>query len=191
MGFMAYFEGILEKLGHFKYDAKKRNQFLIYSILLCIFLALPMVTSAGNQWVAVYNTSLCCLSIFIFAFLEIICVSWYYGIDKKIENIETMIGGRLPFRNFWRITWKYLTLGMTIFLLGAQVVYYGSQEWAVSKDWPFGMNLFGWGVIQATQIGPLFYFAYKNWGQGTQEVYYKRAREDEAQSDFSEGEKIP
>ena len=188
--FMAYFEGILEKLSHFKYDAGKRNLFLIYSILFSIICALPMVTSAGSQWVSLYNDSLCCFSIFIFAFLEIICISWYYGIDKMILDIEKMIGGRLPFRQFWKITWKYLTFGMTIFLIGAQFKYYGSQSWLISKDWPLGMNLFGWGFIQATQIAPLFYFVYKNRGMGTQDIYFRRSRDDEEESSSSE-DKIP
>ena len=49
------------------------------------------------------------------AILEVVMVSWIYGVDKIFEHIEEM-EIKIPtfMKCYWRVCWKYLTPGNTI-----------------------------------------------------------------------------
>ena len=49
------------------------------------------------------------------AILEVVLVSWIYGVDKIFAHIEEM-EIKIPtfMKCYWRVCWKYLTPGNTI-----------------------------------------------------------------------------
>lgn len=67
---------------------------------------LPTVTYAGIfvvQWLDRFAIS---PSVLLVVFVEVITVSWFYGLDKFCAHVQEMNGIR-PYAN-WRISWKYI-----------------------------------------------------------------------------------
>lgn len=65
------------------------------------------------------------ISLLFLAFFEVITVSWGYGADRFVGNIEKMVGRKiLP---WWAFAWKYLSpaviLGMFIHIILSQLTF--------------------------------------------------------------------
>jgi len=176
--FMCVYEGIMEKL-KIK-DKKKQTQFLILMVAIQIILAYPMMTSAGIKWLNVFDWSVCALSIFIFGFLETMAVSWVYGIDKFMMDIEEMLMFKLPYRQVWMFAWSYLTPGFCFVLICVNFyTYIFSNGFKIATSWPAYANVIGW-IIQLVQIVPIGVLAYKNWGKGLQQSHYNNQRRQQS-----------
>jgi len=176
--FMCVYEGIMEKL-KIK-DKRKQTQFLILMVAIQIILAYPMMTSAGIKWLNVFDWSVCALSIFIFGFLETMAVSWVYGIDRFMTDIEEMLTFKLPYRRVWMFAWSYLTPGFCFVLICVNFyTYIFSNGFRIATKWPAYANVIGW-IIQLVQIVPIGLLAYKNWGKGLQQSHYNNQRRQQS-----------
>ena len=49
-------------------------------------------------------------NLLVFAFLEVVIISWCYGVDNFLDNIKEM-GMNLPWpiKMYWKICWKFIT----------------------------------------------------------------------------------
>ena len=176
--FMCLYEGIRDKFQTLRNNPKK---FLGALVLLSFILAYPMMTRAGIQWLNVFDWSVCALSIFIFGFLETIAVSYYFGIDKFMEDIEGMLRFELPMRKVWRFAWSVITplfcfvlivfniydLANNYLCIGGTSIVNGVKK----ANWSPGVNAVGW-LIQMIQILPIFYFAATKWRQPMDPRHY-------------------
>ena len=83
--------------------------------------------------------------------IEVLVVSWVYGVDNFLEDIRRMIGwtgqGRLYslHRIYWTITWKVVTPTLLTVILVASILDYKPMKYgdSVYPDWANGM---GWVV---------------------------------------------
>ena len=83
--------------------------------------------------------------------IEVLVVSWVYGVDNFLEDIRRMIGwtgqGRLYslHRMYWTITWKVVTPTLLTVILVASILDYQPMKYgdSVYPDWANGM---GWVV---------------------------------------------
>lgn len=48
-----------------------------------------------------------CFSLMLLSFLECVIISWVYGVDRFLKDIELMIGYK-P-HSYWKFMWKYFT----------------------------------------------------------------------------------
>ncbi|XP_067903123.1 sodium- and chloride-dependent neutral and basic amino acid transporter B(0+)-like [Heterodontus francisci] len=78
--------------------------------LLCYFLGLVCVTQAGIYWINLVDHFCVGWGLIITALLELISLSWIYGINRFIKDIEMMIGERnWLFWLWWRVCWFFIS----------------------------------------------------------------------------------
>lgn len=70
------------------------------------------------------NYSASGMSLLWVCFFQTIAISWFFGVDKLSDCIETMMGMRPG--KFWTICWKYIApLVMAVSFEIAKILYYG------------------------------------------------------------------
>ena len=158
--------------------------YLEITILFSLFLGLPMVTSSGRQWVELFDWSICAIGVFICAFLEMVSISWIYGIEKFLDDIESMMEFDLPYRNFWIICWKYVTPAISLILTILKLIGFATTDpfFAISTNWPLHFNLIGWLLLQVFGLVILVYYLITE-KIGTDEVFYRRSRLEQDNED--------
>ncbi|XP_078066458.1 sodium- and chloride-dependent neutral and basic amino acid transporter B(0+)-like isoform X1 [Mustelus asterias] len=112
--------------------------------LLFYFLSLICVTQAGIYWVNLIDHFCAGWGILIAAILELISLSWIYGVNRFIKDIEMMIGERSwLFWLWWRACWTFISpclLAVIFFwsLATFAAPTYGPVEfpfWAIALGW--------------------------------------------------------
>ncbi|XP_048400577.1 sodium- and chloride-dependent neutral and basic amino acid transporter B(0+)-like isoform X2 [Stegostoma tigrinum] len=124
-----------------------RSRRLFLTIFVCslfFFCGLLCVTQAGIYWLNLIDHFCTGLATIITALLELIGLSWIYGINRFIKDIEMMIGEKnWLFWLWWRMCWIFMTpclLAAILFWSLAMFVLptYGPVEypvWAIALGW--------------------------------------------------------
>jgi len=119
--------------------ARKRRWALMLGTAIVMFLlALNCCTNAGMYWVNLIDTYAAGWGLLIVAVLEVTAVSYIYGINRFIEDIEMMIGKKhWTFWIYWRACWVVITpLLLAAILIWSLVTFtaptYGSFTY---PDW--------------------------------------------------------
>ena len=127
---------------------KRRECFIGLTCFISFLLGLTMVTRGGIyvfQLFDYYAASGMCL--LFLCFCECLVVSWIYGVDKFVENIEEMIGYK-PFIWF-KLCWKYFSPLLTGSILIMLLIdfkplkyndYYEYPAWATALGWVLAMS---------------------------------------------------
>ncbi|KAJ8288257.1 hypothetical protein COCON_G00009160 [Conger conger] len=69
----------------------------------CFLLGLGFTTSSGNYWFTIFNDYAANLSLLFIVIVEVISVSYIYGIKRFEKDIEDMLGHRPNW--YWKIMW--------------------------------------------------------------------------------------
>ncbi|XP_017872516.1 PREDICTED: sodium- and chloride-dependent glycine transporter 1 isoform X1 [Drosophila arizonae] len=121
-----------------------RKYKLTLTTALCIFsfgCSSIMCTNAGMYILQLFDWYSSALSIIVICLVEIIMIMYIYGIDNFLTDVEFMLGKRPNL--FWRISWKYITPIVLIFILLTSIIflreitYNGVKypKWAVALGW--------------------------------------------------------
>ncbi|XP_017295234.1 sodium- and chloride-dependent transporter XTRP3 [Kryptolebias marmoratus] len=86
--------------------------------LVCFLLGLGFTTTSGNYWFSIFNDYGATFSLLFIVLIEIITVSYYYGIKRFEKDIEDMLGHRPNW--YWKIMWA----GVSPLLLIALFLFY-------------------------------------------------------------------
>ena len=185
---MGLYEAVMQKVDYFKRNPQIWLYILIGAHLL---IQIPLFCNqAGIKWLTFFDWSICAISMFIFGLVEIIAISWVYGIDNFNEDTNQMIGkifyskppnnGKIPLHKLWTILWKYVTPCMIFGLVCNNLFGFYNRSFQISNSWPLWVNLLGWVIIQAPQLALLIIFIIKNWGQTKPlDSYYQRQQRSE------------
>lgn len=77
---------------------------------------------------------------------------WIYGVDRICKDIQFMLGRNMGL--YWKICWKYLTPGLSAFLVG--YYYYDFENQRKNnlggKEYPAGAYALGWTLATAGLI---------------------------------------
>ncbi|XP_072914716.1 sodium- and chloride-dependent neutral and basic amino acid transporter B(0+)-like isoform X1 [Hemitrygon akajei] len=112
--------------------------------LLFYFLGLIFVTEAGMYWLNLIDYFCTGWILVTVALMELIALSWIYGINRFINDIETMIGRKTwLFWLWWRLCWLFISPSLlAAILLWSLATFsrptYGSIEypqWATALGW--------------------------------------------------------
>ncbi len=140
-----------------------------YSILtrICISMVpfltcIPTVSYAGIYVVQWMDTFAISPSVLLVVFVEVITVSWVYGLDRFCNNIQDMNATK-PFI-VWRWSWKYLcplvlftiVLLDVIFFEGLSYGTYSFPKWSILLG--YGLNVVALTPIPAYMV---FYFFFR------------------------------
>ncbi|KAG8198562.1 hypothetical protein JTE90_026461 [Oedothorax gibbosus] len=94
------------------------NRKAIFTAFLCVvmfLLGLPLVTEGGMYILQLMDWYSATFSLMIISLLELICISWVYGMDRFLMDISLMIKRPIPI--WWKMCWCYITPGTIICLL--------------------------------------------------------------------------
>uniref|UniRef100_A0A3B5Q8V3 Transporter n=1 Tax=Xiphophorus maculatus TaxID=8083 RepID=A0A3B5Q8V3_XIPMA len=108
---------ITTPLQDFKFLSRISNEALNgFVCILCLLLGLGFTTRSGNYWFTMFNDYGATFSLLLIVLIEVITVSYIYGIKRFEKDIEDMLGHRPNW--FWKIMWGGISplLLITLFL---------------------------------------------------------------------------
>nr|XP_020476328.1 sodium- and chloride-dependent transporter XTRP3 [Monopterus albus] len=114
---------IITPLQDFKVASRMSNE--LFSGLVCLFcllLGLGFTTSSGNYWFTMFNDYGATLSLLVVVLIEVITVSYIYGIKRFEKDIEDMLGHRPNW--YWKIMWAGTSPLLLIVLLISYIINY-------------------------------------------------------------------
>ncbi|GIX89489.1 sodium- and chloride-dependent glycine transporter 2 [Caerostris extrusa] len=120
---------------------KRKTLFTGFLCFVMFLLGLPCVTEGGMYVLQLMDWYSAAFSLMIISLLELICISWVYGIDRFFMDISLMIK-RTP-SLWWKLCWCYITPGTIICLLCFIVINheavtydeYQYPKWAIVIGW--------------------------------------------------------
>ncbi|XP_072450723.1 sodium- and chloride-dependent neutral and basic amino acid transporter B(0+)-like [Chiloscyllium punctatum] len=122
----------------------KRHYLSIVTCFLLFLCGLICVTQAGIYWVNLIDHFCAGWALLIIGGLEFIGISWIYGANRFIKDIEMMIGERTwLFWLWWRVCWFFISpCLLAVIIIWSLTTFtpptYGSVEypvWAVALGW--------------------------------------------------------
>uniref|UniRef100_A0A3Q2D3L9 Transporter n=1 Tax=Cyprinodon variegatus TaxID=28743 RepID=A0A3Q2D3L9_CYPVA len=130
--------------------------------LLCLLLGLGFTTTSGNYWFTMFNDYGATFSLLFVVLIEVIAVSYIYGIRRFEKDIEDMLGHRPNW--YWKIMWAGVSPLLLICLFVFYVVNYiqgGTptyQAWNkdLQTEYPvFGQAFIGLLLVSSVSCIPL------------------------------------
>ncbi|XP_023322005.1 sodium- and chloride-dependent glycine transporter 2-like [Eurytemora carolleeae] len=115
-------------------------------------LGLPFTCNGGIHMFNLFNSAAPSWNLLLFALLEVLLVSWLYGIDNFMENLYQM-NIRMP--NWLRLYWRFTLLYTTPIILGILLLVSWINSGHIGyngKDYPFGIQALGSLVTGSTVI---------------------------------------
>ncbi|KAL9962432.1 hypothetical protein ACROYT_G031536 [Oculina patagonica] len=146
---------------------KKGYRKPIFVLLLCasmFVLGLPCVTQGGMYIFNLMDYQTAGLSLLFVSLMEIIIISWIYGVDRFSADVEAMTG-RKPFLWF-RICWKYITPVCTIGIVLANIIQWNGVSYN-KQPYPAWAEFVGWMMALSSMLlipGFAIYQIYKTPG---------------------------
>ncbi|XP_049600037.1 sodium-dependent neutral amino acid transporter B(0)AT2 isoform X1 [Syngnathus scovelli] len=114
-------QGILTPLmDNFQLLGRHRTLLTVCSCALGFLLGLLFTQRSGNYFVAMFDDYSATLPLVIVVIFETISVSWVYGTDRFLDDIEDMLKWRPPV--VYKYLWKYVCLLAMIGLLAASLL---------------------------------------------------------------------
>ncbi|XP_059195564.1 sodium- and chloride-dependent transporter XTRP3-like [Centropristis striata] len=114
---------IITPLRDFKIVSKMSNELLNGIVcVFCLLLGLGFTTTSGNYWFTMFNDYGANFSLLFIVLIEVITVSYIYGIKRFEKDIEDMIGHRPNW--YWKIMWVVISPLLLITLFIVYIVKY-------------------------------------------------------------------
>ncbi|XP_026868728.2 sodium- and chloride-dependent neutral and basic amino acid transporter B(0+) [Electrophorus electricus] len=129
------------------YPAMLKSKRGLITVVICVvlfLLGLPCVTGAGIYWVNLIDTFCAGWILLVAGLLEVCGLSWIYGGNRFIKDIEMMIGTKSAlFWLWWRACWFFITPVVLFVIIGWSLhtftaPTYGSVEypqWSIALGW--------------------------------------------------------
>ncbi|XP_029990500.1 sodium- and chloride-dependent neutral and basic amino acid transporter B(0+) [Sphaeramia orbicularis] len=125
----------------------KRALLTIATCSILYLLGLPCVTQAGIYWVTLIDQFVASWVLLIVALLEVIGISYIYGANRFVKDIEMMIGQKsFGFWLWWRMCWFFITPCLILVILIWSVITFQSPIYGTVKYPMWGLVL-GWCMI--------------------------------------------
>ncbi|CAN9512334.1 unnamed protein product [Ophioblennius macclurei] len=125
----------------------KRALLTVVSSVFFYLMGLPCVTQAGIYWVTIIDNFAASWVLLVLAFFEIAGVSYVYGVNRFIKDIEMMIGKKsFAFWLWWRAAWFVITPGILLAILIWSVITFVPPSYGgvVYPDWSLAL---GWSMV--------------------------------------------
>ncbi|KAI1885625.1 hypothetical protein AGOR_G00205760 [Albula goreensis] len=130
--------------------------------VVCFLLGLGFTTRSGNYWFTIFNDYGATLSLLFIVLIEVVSVSYIYGLKRFEKDVEDMLGHRPNW--YWKIMWAavspLLLIGLFLFyiinyIMGGTPTY---QAWdkdlgeSVTMSYPTFAQAFI-GLVLASSMG--------------------------------------
>jgi len=138
-----------------KYLRKHKEIFLAILSVIMFLIGLTHVTQGGAYVLNLLDYQSGGLSLLFLGFFEAVAVSWFYGTERFMNDIEVMVGKRPSM--WWVFCWKYcaptIILGIFFFSLANwSGVAYGNYKyppWAEFLGWCIALSSMLWIPVVA------------------------------------------
>lgn len=125
------------------------------------FGGLIFTTQGGMYWLELFDKYAANYSVLLIAILECILISWNYGAERFLTDIEQMIGVRSAlWTTFWSRMWKYLTPATLLFILVFNLIEYAPVKTG-DYVYPMWANGVGWAIAMVPVIIIILNMLYK------------------------------
>ncbi|XP_060714050.1 sodium- and chloride-dependent neutral and basic amino acid transporter B(0+) [Tachysurus vachellii] len=123
---------------------QRRGPITVIICIILFLLGLPCVTGAGIYWVNLIDSFCSGWILLITGLLEVVGLTWLYGGNRFIQDIEMMIGTKTNlFWMWWRACWFFITPAVLLVILVWSLYtftapMYGSVEypqWGIALGW--------------------------------------------------------
>ncbi|XP_072126473.1 sodium- and chloride-dependent neutral and basic amino acid transporter B(0+)-like isoform X1 [Mobula birostris] len=115
--------------------------------LVFYFLGLIFVTEAGVYWLNLIDYFCTGWILVTVALMELIALSWIYGINRFINDIETMIGRKTRlFWLWWRVCWLFIAPGLLAAILFWSLATFSRPTYR-SVEYPQWAIVLGWCIL--------------------------------------------
>ncbi|KAG7264997.1 hypothetical protein CRUP_017157 [Coryphaenoides rupestris] len=114
-------EGILAPLSdNFKTLARNKTKLTVGGCVLGFIIGLLFTQRCGNYFVTMFDDYTATLPLIIVVVFETFSVSWLYGADRFLDDVELMLGWRPSV--IYKYLWKYVCLLAMLGLLAASLI---------------------------------------------------------------------
>ncbi|XP_061802146.1 sodium- and chloride-dependent transporter XTRP3-like [Nerophis lumbriciformis] len=158
---------ITTPLRDFKFLSKVSNEVLNGTLcVILLLLGLGFTTPSGNYWFTMFNDYGASFSLLFVVFIEIVAVSYIYGIKRFEKDIQDMLGH--PPNYFLKLMWLVISPAILLILFFFYIVKYiggGTltyQAWdkelgkSVVAEYPvFGQVFIGLLLVSAVSCVPV------------------------------------
>ncbi|MCJ8750270.1 hypothetical protein PDJAM_G00260700 [Pangasius djambal] len=115
---------IITPLRDFRILARNFNNATLNGLvcLFCLLLGLGFTTRSGNYWFTVFNEYGATFSLLFIVLIEVVTVSYIYGLNRFEKDIEDMLGHRPNW--YWKIMWVFVSPLLLISLFIFYIINY-------------------------------------------------------------------
>lgn len=143
-------EGILAPLkDRFKTLANNKTKLTVFSCIIGFVIGLLFTQRCGNYFVTMFDDYSATLPLIIVVVFETFSVSWLYGADRFLDDIQGMLGWRPHV--IYKYLWKYICLLAMLGLLLATIIRMGIKPptymaWNQEKASEVVLEYPGWAL---------------------------------------------
>ncbi|KAL3856701.1 hypothetical protein ACJMK2_011425 [Sinanodonta woodiana] len=139
-GLESVITGVCDAFPHLK---KKRELFVFLVMVYCFLGGIPTTTYGGQYLIALFDTHAAPVPLLFICFIEVIAVSWFYGIQNFSNDIEKMLGFQPGL--YWKICWVAIC---PLFLLVLCILSIGAYQGISigTYKFPFWSEVLGWCI---------------------------------------------
>uniref|UniRef100_A0A673C651 Transporter n=1 Tax=Sphaeramia orbicularis TaxID=375764 RepID=A0A673C651_9TELE len=143
-------EGILAPLkDRFKTLANNKTKLTVFSCIIGFVIGLLFTQRCGNYFVTMFDDYSATLPLIIVVVFETFSVSWLYGADRFLDDIQGMLGWRPHV--IYKYLWKYICLLAMLGLLLATIIRMGIKPptykaWNQEKASEEDLEYPGWAL---------------------------------------------
>jgi len=106
-------------------------------------VGLSMTTKAGMYVLQMMDSYSSTFSALMVGVIEVLVVTWVYGVDNFLDDIKLMLGHYPYPRSLWRVVWKFGMPFMVSCILVCTFLFYESPSYG-DYQFPWWANLLGW-----------------------------------------------
>jgi len=155
-------------------QTKEKNvKWLTAGIMLIVsVVALPFYTKAGFAWMEVFNSYSTLIVLQIIAGLEMLAVSYLYGMNRFMRDVQDMLEFKIPLVKVWKVMFAIVS---PVFIFVTVVI---SILNAFENNFEDGLGIpysaFGW-LMPLSSITVILGIAIKNWNRyRVEQQFYAR-----------------
>ncbi|KAF2357245.1 Sodium:neurotransmitter symporter [Trinorchestia longiramus] len=116
---------------------------LMAACFVMFSVGLSMTTKAGMYVLNIMDSYSSTFSALMVGAIEVLVVTWIYGVDNFLEDIKLMLG-KYPYpRVFWRYVWKFGMPLMVLCILAGTFLFYEAPSYG-DYHFPRWARIVGW-----------------------------------------------
>ncbi|GFR91996.1 sodium-and chloride-dependent glycine transporter 2 [Elysia marginata] len=124
---------------------KKKVLFTAFMCFVEFCIGIPMVFEGGVFLLTLMDWYSSCFSLMLLSLTECLVITWIYGVDRFMKDIELMIGRRPS--TYWKYMWKFFTPAIVLFIWTfslhqmkrVKLDTYRYPDWSIVLGWGFAL----------------------------------------------------